>query len=111
QARREHGGDGAGAFAQLATHGQGVAHLHPVAAAKFQVVHAQVGGNFVHQAFHGEVRLGRAIAAVGAGRGQVGVDHVAVEAAAGHVVGAQTAQAGAGLHGEAVRAVGAGVAD
>jgi hypothetical protein len=80
-------------FAQQRGNRHGVARLHPIFAPEFDRVHADLVRNFVHVVFQAEERLRRAVAAIGAGHGQVCVGHDAVELPVGAVVAAQPAQA------------------
>ena len=88
-----------------------VAHLHPVAPLELDGVEVEGPGDVLHVGLEGELGLGRAVAPVGARHRDVGVDDVAVEALGRRVVGGEAPQPRHDLHGEAVGAVGAGVAD
>ena len=88
-----------------------VAHLHPVAALEIDHIEIEGPGNVLHVGLQGEFGLGRAVAPVGARHRDVGVDDVAVEALGCRVVRCEAAQPRHDLNGEAVGAVGAGVAD
>ena len=99
------------AFAQLAGQVHGLAGLNPVATLELDFVPAHLRGDFGHDAFHAEERLGGAIAAKRARHGLVGVHHIAHEAGVGRVVEGQALEARHHRHGQAVGGIGPRVGD
>lgn len=73
---------------------EGLAGLDQVLQAQLAGVHAQLVGKLVDGGLHGKAALRGAVAAVGAARHDVGVDHVVAKAAGGAVVERQ----GLGAH-------------
>ena len=99
------------AFAQRRGDQHRVARTHGVLEPELDGVEAQRVGDLLHQAFQGKLGLGCAVAAEGAGRRHVGVDHLGVEPDVGAAVGRQPAQTGHAADGQPMGAVGAGVGD
>ena len=91
---------------------EGLAGLDQVLEAQLARVHAQLVCHLVDGGLHGKAALRRAVAAVGAARRGVGVDHVVAKAARrGVVVDRQRLAAHERDRGSAVVAVGAGVGE
>src|SRR5262249_20232807 len=86
-----------------------VALTHVVHAAERHGVHANRFGHFVHVTFQSKEALRATVTAERAGHGQIGVDGVRLKFNIGAAVKRQGSAAAHALHGERVRAVGAGV--
>ena len=88
-----------------------VAGAHRILEPELDGVEAQRVRDLLHQAFQGKLGLGRAVAAEGARRRHIGVDHLGVELDVGTAVGGQPAQTGDAADSQPVTAIRARVGD
>ena len=88
---------------------RGIAHAERVLEAKLQPVHAEPGGEVVHQCLVGDGGLRHAEAAKRAGRRSVGVDGPAPRRDSGHGIGAGGMDRHAACHGRPPGGIGASI--